>query len=85
MERSANLQRLPWGQPLLFFQGGRIIMNTTKREQIEHEVKRAAKEGRLACAVAFAIADKLGVDPKQVGDVANSMKIKLAACRLGCF
>ena len=34
-------------------------------ERIQREIKDTAKEGRLSCAQAFAIADKLSVDPKR--------------------
>ena len=60
-------------------------MSTTEWEKIQQEINSVAKEGRLSCAQAFVIADKLGVDPKMVGDAANHLKIKIAACRLGCF
>ena len=61
------------------------MMDPVERKRVEQEVKNVAREGRLSCAQAFAIADKLGVDPKTVGDAANHLKIKIAACRLGCF
>ncbi len=41
--------------------------------------------GKLPCAVAFKIARKLKVSPKQVGDAANRLNIKISNCQLGCF
>ena len=61
-------------------------MDVAKREQIEQEIKKAAAQGgRLSCAQALAIAHKLEVSPKAVGDAANHLKIKIYACQLGGF
>ena len=54
-------------------------------KEIEAEVKASLVDGSLPCAVAFQIAKKLGVAPKQVGDAANEINIKIASCQLGCF
>ena len=52
---------------------------------LEEELKASLVEGKLPCAVAFKIAKKLKVAPKEVGDAANRLKIKIASCQLGCF
>lgn len=52
---------------------------------LEQEVKESLVDGKLPCAVAFKIAKKLQVAPKEVGDTANKLKIKIANCQLGCF
>ncbi len=52
---------------------------------LEDEVKASLVNGKLPCAVAFNIAKKLKVAPKDVGDAANRLKIKIASCQLGCF
>ena len=52
---------------------------------LEEELKASLVEGKLPCAVAFQIARKLKVSPKQVGDAANRLKIKISSCQLGCF
>jgi hypothetical protein len=52
---------------------------------VEEEIKGSLVEGKLQCAVAFQIAKKLGVTPKEVGDTANSIDVKIASCQLGCF
>ncbi|HQG32369.1 MAG TPA: hypothetical protein PLA83_10610 [Deltaproteobacteria bacterium] len=39
----------------------------------------------LPCAVAHYIAASLGISPKEVGDAANSLKVKLDQCQLGLF
>jgi hypothetical protein len=52
---------------------------------LEKEMRASLVNGKLPCAVAFRIAKKLKVSPKQVGDAANSLKIKISSCQLGCF
>jgi hypothetical protein len=52
---------------------------------LEEELKASLVEGKLPCAVAFRIAKKLKVSPKEVGDAANELKIKISSCQLGCF
>ena len=42
-------------------------------------------KGVLPCPVAHYIASSLGVSPKDVGDEATSMKVKLELCQLGVF
>lgn len=41
--------------------------------------------GRLDCAAAWAIADRLGVEPLTVGRTADGMQVRLSACQLGFF
>jgi hypothetical protein len=52
---------------------------------LEDEMRASLVNGKLPCAVAFQIARKLKVSPKQVGDAANRLSIKIASCQLGCF
>ena len=52
---------------------------------LEEEMRVSLVNGKLPCAVAFQIAKKLRVSPKQVGDAANRLSIKIASCQLGCF
>ena len=52
---------------------------------IENEIQASLVNGRLPCAIAFKIARKLKVTPRQVGDIANRLNIKITSCQLGCF
>jgi hypothetical protein len=52
---------------------------------LEKEMRASLVNGKLPCAVAFKIAKKLKVSPKEVGDAANRLKIKISGCQLGCF
>ena len=61
--------------------GGETIEN----KELETELRSRAKDGKIACAEAFAIAEKLGLPRKTVGDAATRLKIKIYNCQLGCF
>ncbi len=52
---------------------------------LEEEMRASLVDGRLPCAQAFRIAKKLKVAPKEVGDAANQLNIKISSCQLGCF
>jgi hypothetical protein len=52
---------------------------------LEEEMRASLVNGKLPCAVAFKIARKLKVTPRQVGDAANRLNIKISSCQLGCF
>lgn len=53
--------------------------------QLEEKIRASLVNGKLPCAVAFRIAKEMGVSPRQVGDVANKLQIKISSCQLGCF
>jgi len=52
---------------------------------MEEEIRVSLVNGRLPCAQAFRIAKKFKVAPKDVGDTANRLSIKICTCQLGCF
>ncbi len=52
---------------------------------LEEELQASLVNGKLPCAEAFRIAKKLKVAPRQVGDMANKLNIKISSCQLGCF
>ncbi|MDR1701663.1 MAG: hypothetical protein LBR56_02680 [Sporomusaceae bacterium] len=58
-------------------------MNTN--EAIVAKVKEAAKDGRLSCAAAFKLANEENVAPAVIGKAADTAKIKIINCQLGCF
>ena len=53
--------------------------------RVEAEVLQSAKEGMLACAVCFRLADKWNVSPRAVGHIADLHRIRLVKCQLGLF
>jgi len=52
---------------------------------VKEKVMALAKEGKLPCKKALALADELGVSPSAVGKAANDSSIKIVGCQLGCF
>ena len=52
---------------------------------LEEEMRTSLVNGRLPCAEAFRIAKKFRVAPREVGDTANRLGIKISNCQLGCF
>lgn len=42
-------------------------------------------DGKLFCAAAFEVARKVKATPKQVGDAATKMQVRIGKCQLGCF
>jgi len=55
------------------------------QKKLDERLKKAAKENRILCSSALAIAKSLGVPPGEVGKTANRLKIKISKCQLGCF
>jgi len=53
--------------------------------RIAQAVRGAAEDGRIACSKALAIARRLGVPARAVGEVCNRERIKIVDCQLGCF
>ena len=53
--------------------------------ELERKIKSSLVNGRLPCAVAFKIAKELKVSPRDVGDTANRLSVKISSCQLGCF
>jgi len=56
-----------------------------EEDEIVAELREAAKEGKITCAMAQKIAIENKVPMKRVGELLNQMKIKIAQCQLGCF
>jgi len=45
----------------------------------------AAKDNRVGCSGALAIAKSLRIPAAEVGRAADELKIKISKCQLGCF
>ena len=52
---------------------------------LEEEMQASLVDGKLPCAQAFRIAKQFKIAPREVGDTANRLNIKIASCQLGCF
>ncbi len=55
------------------------------QEDVKAKIKAAAPESKIACAAAFRLAEELGLSRKDLGELLNELKIKIAHCQLGCF
>ncbi len=56
-----------------------------QQAELEDRLQKAARQNRINCAGALAIAKTLGIPPAEVGAAANRLKIKISNCQLGCF
>ena len=56
-----------------------------QQHDLEERLSNAAKDDRILCSVALAIAKSLDISPKEVGRTANQLDIKISKCQLGCF
>jgi hypothetical protein len=54
-------------------------------QQVKEKILDKAKNGEIACAVAFQIAEELGVSPAEIGKAMDLLELKLAKCQLGLF
>jgi hypothetical protein len=48
-------------------------------------IRNAAVDNRLSCEKARALAKELNVPVREIGAHCNELKIRIAACELGCF
>lgn len=54
-------------------------------KELKEEMLKKAMDGRISCAVARQLAEKLALPYKEVGAAANELGIKIKDCQLGCF
>jgi hypothetical protein len=54
-------------------------------ERVAAMVKSKVKDGTMACAVAFEIAESLGVPVEEVGFTLDLLEVSLVKCQLGLF
>ena len=54
-------------------------------DELDTKIKASLVNGKLPCAVAFGIAKELKVSPRDVGDAANRLSLKISSCQRGCF
>ncbi len=52
---------------------------------IKEELLRVAKNKKISCVKALALAKRFKVKPIEIGRVANELGIKIINCQLGCF
>jgi hypothetical protein len=62
-----------------------LMGGTMKEEEISVKIREAAKDGKIPCVLAMKIAAENKISNKQMGELLNRLKIKIAQCQLGCF
>lgn len=55
------------------------------REMIVEAIQTASENNRLSCEKAHELARGLNISLPEIGAICNELKIKIAACQLGCF
>ncbi len=55
------------------------------REKLIEAIQAAAIKNRLSCEKAHEISAALNVPLKEIGALCNDLKVKIMACKLGCF
>jgi len=48
-------------------------------------IRKKAKDGQLACAVAFKIAEELELSPAEIGKAIDLLEFRITKCQLGLF
>jgi len=56
-----------------------------QQEELTKRLASAAKDGRIRCSSAQAIAKSLNLSYGVVGNAADNLKLKISKCQLGCF
>ena len=71
----------------LFGYGGKKLVSPTAEihPELEEEIKRWSREGKLTCAQAWAVARKLGRSKLEISKAAETLGIRIIQCQLGCF
>ena len=54
-------------------------------EQMAQAMRKHLQDGKLTCSQAFAVAQRLSVDPLSVGLAATEAGIRISHCQLGLF
>ena len=70
-----------FGYDRMMIRGGDDV---TRNKMIE-AIRMASVNNRLTCEKAHELARELNTSLSEVGALCDELKIKIAACRLGCF
>ena len=52
---------------------------------LARRVRATVEGGRIACATAFALAQKLKISRAEMGKILDALEIRITRCQLGCF
>lgn len=56
-----------------------------ENKEIIEKIKALAHQGRISCADARQLAEKLNLEYRQIGKACDEAGIKISGCELGCF
>jgi hypothetical protein len=59
--------------------------NTELVDAVIAAAKEADGRKELTCAEAFSIAERFGVEKRELGHICNAYEIRIRECQLGCF
>jgi hypothetical protein len=51
----------------------------------EASLRALARDGQVSCRQALSLAERSGLDPREVGRACDRFGLKIVSCRLGCF
>ncbi len=60
-------------------------MRSKSGNQLREALLAQARDGRLPCARARQLAERLNIPYREVGKLADELGIKITQCELGCF
>ncbi|MEK7872091.1 MAG: hypothetical protein AAB244_06900 [Nitrospirota bacterium] len=52
---------------------------------LNEEIKKASRDGKLSCLKAFELAERLRLPVNNIGKAAEGLNVKIVSCQLGCF
>jgi hypothetical protein len=56
-----------------------------EEEQLRQAIRKRAVAGKVACKAMLELARQTEASPQEIGKLCNVMRIRIAACQLGCF
>lgn len=54
-------------------------------EAASASVRKAAEQGRIPCLTLWRLAEQYGLNKRDIGDIAETLELKITPCQLGCF
>ena len=55
------------------------------KTKVTEKVKALSKNGKISCKQALKLAEEEGISSRDLGNLLNEIKVKVASCQLGCF
>jgi LAO/AO transport system kinase len=55
------------------------------KEKVTQKIKSLCKDGKISCKQALKLAEEERISSRDLGNLLNEIKIKVASCQLGCF